>query len=132
MPQAPRLTRWLLALALTVHALAAAAQPVLIGGYLQGSFDLLPAHGLNGTFLPGTAFLATLFALAYWACRGPAWPVLALALLWFAEFVQMVAGYTRVLWVHVPLGVTVVAVAVFLAVWSYTPAAGRPRGGWWR
>ena len=131
-PRRPVITRWLLALLVTLHALLVVAQPVLIGGYLQGNFDLLSAHSLNGTTLPGSAFLALLAAVVYWARRGRAWPVVALAALWFAEFVQMVVGHTRGLWVHVPLGVAIVGTAVVLAVWSWTRAAGRPRQGWWR
>jgi hypothetical protein len=116
----------------TLHAVLVVAQPVLIGGYLEGNFDLVSVHGVNGSLLPLTAFLALAAAVVYWALRGRAWPVAAIAGLWTAEVVQMVLGHTRVLWVHVPLGVGIVGLAVVLAVWSWTPAAGRPRKGWWR
>jgi hypothetical protein len=132
MPRAPFLSRWLLAAVLTLHALLAVAQPVLIGGYLQGDFDLIAAHGVNGSLLPATAFVAAVAAVVFWARRGPGWPVVVLAILWLAEFVQMTLGWLRVLWVHVPLGVAIVGLAVFLAVWAWTPAAGRARRGWWR
>jgi hypothetical protein len=66
-----------------------------------------------------------------WPGGGRPWPLAALLTLWWAAAIQLGMGYARVLAVHVPLGVTVVGAAVALAVWSWTPAARRPRRGWW-
>lgn len=128
----PVITRWLLTAALTLHGLVALAQPVLIGGYLDGHFDLVQVHGINGSLLMLTAFVAAVAAVAYWVAGGRGWPTVVLAGLWFAEFVQLVLGYTRVLSVHVVLGVLIVGSALALAAWGWTRAAGRGRQGWWR
>jgi hypothetical protein len=125
-------SRWLLTAALTLHALVALAQPVLIGGYLDGNFDLVTVHGINGSLLMACAFLGAVAAGIYWAAGGRGWPALASAAVWCAEFVQLVLGYTRVLSVHVVLGVLIVGSAVALAGWSWSRAAGRGRQGWWR
>lgn len=132
-PRGPRGTAVLLGVTATLAALLAVAQPVLIGGYLQGSFDLVTVHGVNGSLLMTATFVAAVAALLAWTVgHGPGWPTLAMAALWLAEFVQLVAGYTRLLWLHIPVGVAVVGAAVFIAVWAWTPAARRPRRGWWR
>jgi len=125
-------SRWFLTATLTLHALVAFAQPVLIGAYLDGRFDLVTVHGVNGSLLMGCAFLAALTAVVYWALGGRGWPALAIAGVWGAEFVQLVLGYTRVLSVHVVLGVLIVGSALALAGWSWSRAAGRGRQGWWR
>ena len=128
----PLATAWLLRLALTLTALSAVAQPVLIGGYLDGGFDLLAWHAGNANLMLALVMLTGATALLYvWPGGGRPWPVLALGALWFAAGVQIGMGYLRVLAVHVPLGVTVVAAAVGLAVWSWTPSARRRRVGWW-
>ena len=132
-PRGPRGTAVLLGLTASLTALLAIAQPVLIGGYLQGSFDLVTVHGINGSMLMLATFVAAVAALLRWtAGHGSGWPAVALAALWCAEFVQLVAGYTRLLWLHVPLGVAIVGTAAFVAAWAWTPAARRPRRGWWR
>lgn len=126
----PRVTAWLLTAALTLQGLVAVAQPVLIGGYLDGIVDLVGVHGTNGTALLGVTMLAGLAAIArVFPGRGSLWPVVALTVLWFAEGIQVGMGFSRVLAVHVPLGVAIVGVCVALAVWSWTPAARRPRRG---
>ncbi|GAB2680367.1 hypothetical protein [Thalassiella azotivora] len=127
----PRTSRLLLALVAVAHALLALAQPVLIGGYLDGRFDWVAAHGVNGSLLPGAAAVVVAAAGLTWARGGAGWPTAAAVVLWCLEGVQMVLGWTRVLSVHVVLGVVVVGGAVALAAWTCSPAAGRPRRGWW-
>lgn len=129
----PRGTAVLLGTATALAALLAVAQPVLIGGYLQGRFDLVTVHGINGSALMLVTFAAALAGLLRWTVgHGCGWPAVALVGLWLAEFVQLVAGYTRLLWLHIPLGVAVVGTSVAIAVWAWTPASRRPRQGWWR
>jgi cytochrome b subunit of formate dehydrogenase len=48
------------------------------------------------------------------------WTVAVTAILLPVEGLQIVAGYSRSLVIHIPLGTTVVATAVFLAAWSWT------------
>ncbi len=124
----PRLSLWVLRLALAVHALAAVAQPVLAGRYLSGDFDALAAHGINAGFVFLAAMAAFVAAVLYWLVgRGAGWPALVIAALIVAEIAQVAAGAQRVLAVHIPLGVGIVAAAVALGVWSFRPVARRAR-----
>jgi hypothetical protein len=63
----------------------------------------------------------------YWLRGGAGWPLLALSGLWLVEGFQIGMGYALVMAVHIPLGVAVVGVAVWLAIWSWSPSSRRPR-----
>jgi hypothetical protein len=126
--QQPRVTLWLLRVALTVQAAAAVAQPVIAGRYLSGDFDALAVHAAVG----GLVMLATMpafgAAVLYWLVgRGAGWPALTLVAMFVAVIAQIALGALRVLAIHIPLGVAIVATAVALAVWSFRPAAQRTR-----
>jgi hypothetical protein len=134
-PRGPRWTAGLLCLLLTTQAAMVVAQPVLIGRYLDGNFDQLASHSLNGSVLPAVAMLGIGAAAVHWLVgRGRFWPVPATALLIPVEGMQLAAGYSHSLAIHIPLGTAIVGFAVFLAVWSWTPRARharppRPRTG---
>ena len=125
----PRTTAWLLRILITLHALAAIAQPVLAGAYLQGAFDAIGLHSGNAILVLLLCFFAALAAVPYWLRNGAGWPVLVLSALWLAEGFQIGMGYALVLAVHVPLGVLVVGTAVALLIWAWSPASRRPRKG---
>ncbi|EXG79124.1 hypothetical protein [Cryptosporangium arvum] len=120
-------TLWLFRLSLTVHAVCVLAQPILAGLYLDGSYDALGAHSLNGSILPATGMVVGAAALAFWIAGGAGWPLLAYATLWLAEGFQIGVGYARVLAIHLPLGVTIVVLTVWLTVWVWLPRAARRR-----
>jgi hypothetical protein len=126
--QTKRWTAWLVRLLLTVHGAMVVAQPVLIGRYLDGDFDQLSAHRLNGSLLPVIAMVCVVAALAHWLIgRGQLWLVLATVLLIPIEGMQIGSGYERNLAVHIPLGTSIVALALFLAAWAWTPRLHRAR-----
>jgi hypothetical protein len=119
---------WVLRTVLALHALAALAQPILIGGYFDGHFDLLSLHRANGSLVPLLALVGVGAAVGYAvAGRGRWHPAMALTLLVVLEGLQIGFGYNRALAVHLPLGVTIVGCAVVLAVWSFTSRARRVR-----
>jgi cytochrome b561 len=123
-----RWTAWPLRMLLTLHAAMAIAQPILIGRYLDGDFDRLATHGTNGSVLPAIVLLCLGGALCHWAIgRGRFWPVLATALLVPVEGMQIGAGHAHNLTVHIPLGTSIVALAVLLAAWSWTPRVHQSR-----
>ena len=127
-PPRPLVTLWLLRIALTVHALAALAQPVIAGRYLSGHFDALIVHAANAGLVMLTTIVAFGAAVLYWAAgRGAGWPALTLAAMFVAVIAQTALGALRVLAIHIPLGVVIVALAVGLVVWSFRPAALRTR-----
>jgi hypothetical protein len=124
----PRVTLWLLRIALAVHALAAIAQPVIAGRYLSGDFDALTVHAANAALMMLTTMGAFGAAVLYWAAgRGAGWPALILAAMFVGIIAQTALGALRVLAIHIPLGVVIVALAVALAVWSFRPSALRAR-----
>ena len=53
----PRGTLWLLRLSLAVHAVCLVVQPILAGRYLDGDYDAIGAHSLNGSLLPASGMV---------------------------------------------------------------------------
>ena len=130
-PAGPRGTLWFLQVMLACHAAAAVAQPILAGRYLSGDFDALGTHGANAGFVMLFDMGAFVAAIFYWLVgRGRGWPSLVLAALFVLEGQQVAAGAGRVLTVHIPLGVLIVMLAVWIAIWSFRPVARRSRA--WR
>lgn len=109
---------------ITVHALAVAAQPVFAGGFLSGDVASLERHRLNAT-IAGLLGIG-LFVLALVnRLLGGGWRFVAVCLaLAGAEATQIFLGYNRILDLHVPLGVTIVAGAVVLLIWAWRRPAG--------
>jgi len=67
--------------------------------------------------------------LAYVVQRGRLWVLPAVLVLYLAIGLQVGMGYSRVLAVHVPLGVALVTAVALLTIWVWSPSAARPRGG---
>jgi hypothetical protein len=125
----PVVSLWLLRITLSLHLLAVLCQPVLAGMFLTGDVDAIQAHGIVAALIELLGLIALLISIGYvTAGRGRLWVLPAVFGLFLAEFAQAVAGYTRTLQLHVPLGVVVVASSVLLGAWIWTSAAGRPRG----
>ncbi|OLT06422.1 hypothetical protein BJF90_16635 [Pseudonocardia sp. CNS-004] len=125
----PRATLWTLRLLLTGHLVAVLAQPVLAGRFLTGDVDAMEVHGLIGSLLALVAMTLIAGALAYvLGGRGQLWLLPVTVLVFLAEGFQIGAGYSRQLELHIPMGVGIAVTAALLAVWVWSPAAGRPRG----
>ncbi|MFI5711851.1 hypothetical protein [Kribbella sp. NPDC051620] len=106
-----------------LHAVAACLQPVLAGVYLNGSGSAMRLHEPIGL---GLAFLSlgqVLLATIYWRSGGKGSAALVSLLLLAAEAIQISTGYTRDLAVHIPLGITIVALVIAFAIWTFRPAA---------
>lgn len=124
----PRKSLWALRILALLHAAATVAQPVLAGSYLSGSVDALGFHEMN-------AHIVTLFSMSMFvaglvyaiAGRGRWWVAFAPLGMFLLEFVQEIFGYTQSLAVHIPLGVTVVLINVFFAIWTFTSGARKTR-----
>ena len=125
-PARPRVSRWVLTVVILVHAAVAGAQPVLAGSYFEGNVDAIVRHGLNGSLLPLLSMIQFGAAVLFWRPgRGPGWPALATAGLFFAEGIQIGMGYSRSLAIHIPLGVAIVDTLVAMAIWALTWRPGR-------
>lgn len=110
----------------TLHALAAVAQPVLAGQFLEGNFDMLAWHSANAVLVQMFGLCQIVAAvLLRWPGRGPLWPLPVSVLLFLAEAAQATFGYIRMLDLHVPLGVAIVGTATWMAFWVWRPRLGR-------
>jgi heme A synthase len=97
-------------------------QAVFAGQFLSGTFGAVHTHRENATFA-GIAVLAAALAAVpiRWPGRGPSWPIFACLGLFGLIALQMMLGFARVLTVHVPLGVAIIALAVLLVIWAWRP-----------
>jgi len=106
-----------------VHAVAVCLQPVLAGAYLNGSGAAMRMHEPLGLGLAFVCLAQLLMATIYWRSGGRGSAVLVTLLLLVAEAFQISMGYARQLAVHIPLGITIVAIVCAFAVWTFRPAA---------
>ncbi|TKA11226.1 hypothetical protein FCI23_12795 [Actinacidiphila oryziradicis] len=123
-PQIRRWARLLFRTVVTCEAVLALGQAVLAGSLLSGHYGALDLHAANATATGVTAIVQTITAVLLWRPGGgPGWPAVASASLFAAEGGQIVMGYGRVLAVHVPLGVIIIACTLLMLVWAWRPAA---------
>lgn len=110
-------TLWLFRIVVSVAALSAFVQAVLAGGFLSGHFGMLAMHRDNSTIAVVAALVMVVCGVLLWRPGGgPVWPAVVSAAVLVAETVQAFLGYSRVLSVHVPLGVLTVAAFPLLLV----------------
>ncbi|WAL63877.1 hypothetical protein ORV05_23140 [Amycolatopsis cynarae] len=116
-----RLLWWLFRGTLCLLAFDAVLQAVLAGRFLSGAYPMLNLHQLNATSVGVLSFVDIVVAVAAWrACRGPGSLALASVVLSAAIVAQIALGFRRVLGLHIPLGVTVIGLACWLALWVCT------------
>lgn len=110
----------------TAYAILLATQPIWIGMFLQGSFDKLGVHRTVGGIAIGLSWLIVLVAGAlWWPGRIAKWPLFGAIGLLVSLIVMFVLGSSRVVAIHVPLGVLIVSLAAALAIWSWLPVTRR-------
>ncbi|GAA1608943.1 hypothetical protein GCM10009789_74250 [Kribbella sancticallisti] len=107
------------------QAVAVCLQPVIAGVYLNGSGTAMRAHEPIGLGLTVLAIGQLLAATIWWRSGGRLSAVLVTLVLLLAEGVQIGMGYARQLTLHVPLGITIVAIACSFAVWTCRPGVRR-------
>jgi hypothetical protein len=127
-PAGPRRTlTWLRAVAV-LHSLAAIAQPTFAGMYLDGDVDALSIHELNANIVGALGLAQLIAAIVYVrGGHGRRWPMWASLGMVLAEQVQSALGYGAVVAIHIPLGVSVIAMQILLTVWLFRGAARLPR-----
>ncbi|TDD59799.1 hypothetical protein E1263_13550 [Kribbella antibiotica] len=119
---------WALRIVLLLHCILICAQPILAGYFLAGEADAMNLHGPIGSTVWMFGFFQIVAACIYWlGGGGRPWPLLASLVLVVAEFVQLTFGYLQNFAVHIPLGTAIVAVVIWMTVWSFRPAARRGR-----
>jgi uncharacterized membrane protein YfcA len=117
---APVWPLWLFRVVVTVEAVLAFDQAVFAGQFISGDYGALNTHAANAS-VAGVVLLAEAVAALLWwrRGRGPGWPVLAALGLFVMAGAQIGVGYARLLAVHVPLGVTIIALDVLMLVWCW-------------
>jgi hypothetical protein len=127
-PAGPRRTLVVLRVLAVLHSVCILGQPMLAGMYLDGDVDALDLHEINASVVSGLGVCQLVAAIVYvWKGRGRAWPLWASLGLVLAEQVQAGLGYGNVVAIHVPLGVSVVAMQILLTVWLFRASARRAR-----
>ncbi len=110
---------WVFRAVVSAHVAAIAGQPVFAGVYLTGDFDGLRWHAVGADVLTSIGYLQLIVAIVVWVQLRQAWPFAATLAVVAAETVQYFAGLDGALWLHIPLGVMIVAAVVlqFIAAW---------------
>lgn len=95
-------------------------QAVFAGQFLDGAYGSLETHRENATYA-GLAVLAALVSaiLLRWPGCGPWWPILACVGIFGLIAVQIMLGFARTIWLHVPLGVATIGLSAGLALWAW-------------
>jgi hypothetical protein len=89
----------------------------------RGAHEL---HSAGAVVLHVLTGLLTIGVIVLWRGRGiPVWPVVLAAVVFVLTFVQAYLGDDETLYLHVPGALILSVGAVWLAVWSFLPAAGR-------
>lgn len=118
---------WPFRLLVSAAATLLFVQAVLAGQFLSGSYGSLLWHQ-NNAALTDMVLIAAIPAavLVRWPGRGPLWPPFAVVGLLAISYGQSELGFSRVLTVHVPLGVVMIMIGAVLTGWAWR----RPRVRW--
>lgn len=101
-----RLIRWLVAVSLVLVAL----QPISAGLFMSGFARALPVHAVVGLALLLVLLVQIGACVLHWRRgRAPAWMVGISVALFVVVLLQNTFGHNRLYWLHVPIGVGLVA-----------------------
>ncbi|MFI6495790.1 hypothetical protein [Nonomuraea typhae] len=110
--------------AIVVNALAVLAQAVTAGQLLSGAAPAAHGMGAGAVHVAGL-LLAVTGVLAWRPGGGAGWPALAGLAVLLLGFGQSMTGGSGATAVHVPLGVSIFGLSVWLLVWSFSPRVSR-------
>ncbi|WP_143590370.1 hypothetical protein [Thermoactinospora rubra] len=103
----------------TLGAVAVLVQAVTAGQLLGDGSAGMHGIGAGAVHLVGLAQLVA--ALLLWRPgRGPAWPALVSAAILLLGFAQSMTGGSGAVALHVPLGMAIFGLNLWLALWSWT------------
>jgi hypothetical protein len=123
----PAWVHWPFRIGISVAALLLFNQAVFAGQFLSGTFGSLQTHRENATYA-GISVLVTgaCAVLLRWPGRGPLWPSLACLGLFGLIALQIALGFARMLTIHIPLGVSIISLAMGLTIWAWRYRPNRP------
>ncbi|MEZ0092939.1 hypothetical protein [Streptacidiphilus sp. EB129] len=103
-----------------VAALLAVTQPFLAGGFLQGDYSLLAAHQMAAMILATAVLVSLLATVLMWRPgRGPGRPAVLNLVALLCVGLQISLGFARVLIIHIPLGILVLALVGRIAALAW-------------
>ena len=120
---------WAFRVTITLAAVIYLFQAVTAGQFLDGDYAFLRVHLMGATVGDITMFSALIAtACLKWVARGPLTPFLGVLGAIVVAQAQVTAGFNRMIWLHVPLGVVLIGLVWALA-WSAWAAKAwqRPR-----
>lgn len=101
-----------------LNTLSVLVQAVTAGQLMSGGGA--GAHGMGSFVVHGLGLLQLIAAVLVWRPgRGAGWPALVSLLVLLLGFVQSAMGGSGVMAVHVPLGMTIFGLSVWLLVWAW-------------
>jgi hypothetical protein len=120
---------WVLRAAAALYLIVGYCQPVFAGVYLSGDFDGLAWHVLGADLLSFISIAQVGAAVAVWIRVRRAWPFWASLALLLGGVAQYFAGMGGALWLHLPLGVALIAgITVVVAALWMRPLPRRVQG----
>jgi hypothetical protein len=115
--------------AATGQAALGLAQASIAGSFLNGHYDMLRVHLTAAMVMVGLAVVQAIVGVMLGRLgQAPGWVVRASVVLPVAVAGQGMLGMYRMLGLHVPLGVLVVAASAGLAAWSWRPGPATRTG----
>ncbi|MFI6599601.1 hypothetical protein ACIBHX_25395 [Nonomuraea sp. NPDC050536] len=103
-----------------VNTLAVLVQAVSAGMLLSGGASGL--HGAGALVVHVLGLIQLVVAVLLWRSgRGPGWPALTALVVLLTGFAQSALGGSGVVLVHVPLGMAIFGLSVWLLVWACSP-----------
>lgn len=117
---APPLGHLALRILVTVVAVLFFLQAVFAGQFLSGTFGSLLMHQNNAALTDMVLFVTVPAAvLLRWPGRGPFWPILAVLGLIVLSYTESSLGSSRIITLHIPLGVAIILLSTGLAIWAW-------------
>ncbi|MEV5888896.1 hypothetical protein [Nonomuraea fuscirosea] len=100
-----------------LSTLSVLVQAVTAGQLLSGG--AAGAHGMGATAVHALALAQLVVAMLLWRpARGPGWPALVSLVVLLLGFVQSMLGGSGAVAAHVPLGMALFGLSVWLLVWA--------------
>jgi hypothetical protein len=121
-PRGVAALRWVV----SVQAVLLFLQAAFAGQFLSGNDGWRDWHAANGELLPLLSLAQLVIAVVVWRRRGPAWPAALSGVQLLAVGTQLGLGYAGQVAVHVPLGVAIFGLTVWLLVGVHRLAARPP------
>ncbi|CRK57153.1 hypothetical protein [Alloactinosynnema sp. L-07] len=120
-------TLWVFRVLCALQFIQLAMQPILAGMFLNGQYSALGMHSSSGGIMMVTGVLQLVAAVVLWRPgRIAGWPIGVAAALLVAELVQLTAGHSRAMALHLPLGTALIIGSLLVTGWAWRKRVGSP------